>query len=498
MKRLFNSGAFFVCAAAAVAAARAPPPFAFFPGTNAAFSLPPGSAGQSGPYYKFVAGGLASVADCASAAAAWSNRSAAGQRCLAATFFRAPRNASFAGQCFCLVQPKWIPAPSDEADSARLLWPCGSSPDDCSFNGECDAPSGLCRCDAAWGGPRCSELQLLPVDAQRPGLRLTDAASGRNVSTWGAPMLLDSASGTWHAWASEMERGCGINAWVTNSHIVHATAAAPGGPWTRREEVFPAFAHEPDVVRGPRGELVMALAAFALPNASASQQCVDCADGITLAQDVKNGCGPNRTHGFRQLVAVAPGFDQPFGEPFEVLKLSMPWDWNTALTVLPNGSAVAVLRALFPWAAENYADNATWHAVGACDGCSQGPALPDSNVEDPAIWQDRRGVFHALMHSMDVDQRFCGGHAFSVDGAAWVYTGFAYGNNATYSDGSFQVFSRRERPHLLFGGADGATPVALSNGVQYAAPPGVECTIGGSPSLCDPIFTLVQPVRTAA
>jgi len=169
--------------------------------------------------------------------------------------------------------------------------------------------------------------------------------------------------------------------------------------------------------------------------------------------------------------------------------------WNTALTILPNGSAVAVLRALFPWFAENYADNSTWRAVGACEGCSQGPALPDSNVEDPQVYVDRRGMFHAVMHSMDVDQRFCGGHAFSEDGAAWTYTGFAYSNNASYSDGSFQVFVRRERPHLLFG-ADGVTPVALSNGVQYAPPPGVTCTIGGSPSVCDPIFTLVQPVRT--
>ena len=44
--------------------------------------------------------------------------------------------------------------------------------------------------------------------------------------------------------------------------------------------------------------------------------------------------------------------------------------------------------------------------------------------------------------------------------------------------------------------ADGVTPIALSNGVQYAAPPGVNCTIAGSPAPCDPIFTLVQPVRT--
>jgi len=74
-------------------------------------------------------------------------------------------------------------------------------------------------------------------------------------------------------------------------------------------------------------------------------------------------------------------------------------------------------------------------------------------------------------------------------------TGAAYGNNASYSDGTWQAFARRERPHFLFA-ADGVTPIALSNGVQYAAPPGVNCTIAGSPAPCDPIFTLVQPVRT--
>ena len=136
-------------------------------------------------------------------------------------------------------------------------------------------------------------------------------------------------------------------------------------------------------------------------------------------------------------------------------------------------------------------------ALGVVGGAPQGPALPDSNVEDPALWVDRHGAFHAVFHAMDVPGQaglpHVGGHAYSVDGAEWVYTGTAYGGAANYSDGSWQAFLRRERPHLLFA-ADGFTPVALSNGVQFAETAGARCDIGGVPSTCDPIFTLVTPI----
>jgi hypothetical protein len=181
----------------------------------------------------------------------------------------------------------------------------------------------------------------------------------------------------------------------------------------------------------------------------------------------------------------------------ELVKLSVPWDWNFALAIHPNRSAVGLLRALYPWRASNYSDNTTWQAVG---GDPQGPALPDSNVEDPAVWVGRHGEYHAIFHAMDLPgqgQPYLGGHAFSVDGEAWVYTGTAYRNSANYSDGSWQTFLRRERPHLLFA-ADGFTPLALSNGVQYAVEGGgVTCEIGGGASVCDPIFTLVTPINHA-
>jgi hypothetical protein len=308
-------------------------------------------------------------------------------------------------------------------------------------------------------------------------------------------MLRDPATGTWHAWASEMLHGCGINSWLTNSHIIHATAPAPGGPWARAEEVVPAFAHEPDVVRGPGGELVMVYSAWALPDAPQGS-CQACAEGMTLSQEFKNGCGPNRTHGFRQMMAIARGgFGGAWGAPVELPQLSEPWDWNFALAIFANGSAVGALRALFPWRAANYSDPASWHAVG---GVPEGPGLTDANVEDPAVWVDARGGLHAVFHDMSVPGEaglaHVGGHAFSADGAVWVYTGTAYGSSANFTDGSWQVFGRRERPHLLFA-EDFVTPVALSTSVQYAPPEGAACTLGGAPTPCDPVFTLVAPVN---
>ena len=478
---------------AAAAAAAAPPPLALFRNVNAAFSLDMGprgqGAGRSSDFVKFVAAGVASLEACAAAAAAWRNASAppSAARCLSATWFRSPSNASFADQCYCLPGPKWFPAPSTGADSARLLWPCESA-EDCSFNGECGA-DGACACDAAWGGPRCAELQLLPVDAARPGLRLVDAA-GSNVSTWGAPMLRDEATGTWHAWPSELEDGCGINSWRTNSHVVHATAPAPGGPWTRREEVRAAFAHEPDVARGPKGELVMVFAGFPLPNSS-EDRCLACADGTTLSQPLKGGCGPQRMHVMPTLISVARDFASSWSAPVEIARLSNGVDTNAAIVVLPNGSSVALMRGCEVWTAAAYNDNTTWRPAGR--------GLPDSSVEDPDVWVDRRGAFHALVHAMDVgstNSPFPGGHAFSRDGLEWVYTGFAFGSNASYSDGSWQVFSRRERPHIVLA-ADGVTPIALSSGVQYAAPEAARCDINGTATTCDCVFSLVQPIATA-
>ena len=453
-----------------------------YPRINAAYNLDTGprSTGPrtSTPYYAAL--GLASSLDaCAAAASSWRNGSA---QCLTAVWLRSPPNLTFAGSCWCMPLPKWIPVQDAGVDSARLIVPCASD-FDCSFNGACSA-DGTCACDAGWRGFRCGELALGAVDRAAPGLREVNTSTGANVSTWGAPMLLDGASGSWHAWASEMVDGCGLNSWRTNSQVVHFEAADPGGPWARREVVQPVFAHEPNVVRGPAGEWVMVWSAFALPNAS--DRCSNCSAGTTAPGYPKGGCGPHSNHGFKQMMAVAPGPAGPW-DSFEIPQLSVSWDWNFAIAIRGDGSAVGLIRAGMVWRAPPgmWANASAWEPVG---GVPEGPQLPDdSNVEDPMVWIDAKGRLHAVFHNMEPNTgevAYCGVHAFSESGEAWTSGGWAFGANVNFTDGSSFTFSRRERPHLLFNG-DGSLR-ALSNGVQYG---------GGGQG--DGIFTLVQPILAA-
>ena len=81
------------------------------------------------------------------------------------------------------------------------------------------------------------------------------------------------------------------------------------------------------------------------------------------------------------------------------------------------------------------------------------PGVDYAGLEDPFLYRDRRGIFHAVFHNQieDDDQRLCGGHAFSEDGKKWTFTGTAWSNRVPFDDGTHYAFSRRERspPHYL-------------------------------------------------
>lgn len=500
----------------------APPPAEIFANASTCPELGRSQgAGESGERVKYV-GMAPSIEACTTAAAAWQNASAPADmaRCRSVCWFAAPRNASFADQCYCRVDQAWLPTPALGADAALLHMVCRSDRD-CSFNGRCEAsPSGIgasgnatatgCACDPGWGGAFCSELRLLPVNASRIGYRraLPDGPGGaaQNVSSWGASVLWDAASGQWHGWSSEIRAHCGINAWETNSEVVHVVANDAEGPYQRREVVWPVFAHEPTVSRGPRGEWVMLYSSYPMNGTQvASSLCTNCSDGVTPPLAVAGqpgGCPFERgspkalAHPFRQMLAVSTsGPNGPWGEHnVEIPQLTVPWDWNTAMDIAADGSAVALIRGGMVWHADNYSDPATWRPVGGAGGQGEGPQWT-IGVEDPFVYRDQRGRFHALAHAFSP---LFGVHAIAVDGTPsnwtdgtpmrWEITGAAYGNRVTFADGTVREYSRRERPHLIFGsGERQQQPIALVNGVQY----------GGAPNqpFTDGVYTLVQPIE---
>ena len=420
--------------------------------------------------------------------------------------------------------PRQIAAPDDKnskkkIDSARIVWPCIDD-SNCSYNGQCSKKStiddgdetcktGRCECYQGWKGYVCDELDLLPVDENRIGYRKVDSGTCQNISSWGAPILFDNVSQKWHGYVSEIHGYCGINAWETNSQIVHITSNSPYGPYKRQEVVWPIFSHEPSVVRGPQGEWVMLFSSYHWQNETDLDRvyCNQCQNGVTPKNSkqcpYQMGKPRDLSHTFRQMMSIATSPDGPWSDPIEIPQLSQSWDWNTALTINMDGSAVALIRGGMTWYATNYSNPETWNPVGSLHGKgSEGPGWIGVSVEDPYIWP-ANGIYHALAHAFNP---FFGVHAYAPIPSSpnfnwtrhmlnWTVTGVAYDNIVQYHDGRMYQFSRRERPHLIWSSScqeeDGRTrapfPLALSSAVQYT---GVlrEAYADGS-------FTLVQPIK---
>jgi hypothetical protein len=67
-------------------------------------------------------------------------------------------------------------------------------------------------------------------------------------SSWGASVV--KIKDQYHMYVSEFSNGCGLTSWQHNSHIVHATANTPTGPFEYSDTVLGAFSHNPKVLVG--------------------------------------------------------------------------------------------------------------------------------------------------------------------------------------------------------------------------------------------------------
>ena len=206
-----------------------------------------------------------------------------------------------------------------------------------------------------------------------------------------------------------MSAGCGINAWETNSQIVHITSHSPLGPYQRQNLVWPIFAHEPDVVRAPNGDWVMMYSAYPYNETGLARVLCHCsnvtANGSTPSPGTP-GCPFQRGqpkdlgHPFQQMLAVASEPTGPWRQ-VEITRLTTAWDWNTALVINKDDSAIGLIRGGMVVYADNYTKPTAWHPVGGT-GAGFGPQWTmNGGVEDPYLWQDSAGVYHALAHAFD-------------------------------------------------------------------------------------------------
>lgn len=436
---------------------------------------------------------------------------AMGDRCWSYTYFEASyQDKDFAGQCFGVSAPRFSPTPEDGATTGVVEWPCRDNAD-CSMNGQCS--NGACKCDPAWSGLRCEQLNLVPAK-RGAGYRGVD--NGRNTSSWGGAVL-KGEDGKYHMWAAEMTEHCGIGAWAQNSRIIRAVSDTPGGEYKRAQVVYEVFSHEPEVVRGPNGEYIMY---FTANLRSQHGDCNCCrkgqskCDGSTGPGDCPSTAqlgakGPARlgdTDGSYMSYSMSP--EGPWSEPQPLFPGYVGSDTNFAPAILANGSLVALWRT---W--ESVRGSRQYLATGADWNDTAGyvqhkdelfPDLGPAGTEDQFLYVDKNGVFHSVFHHMyGYDSRYhwwllaLGGHAYSLDGKEWTYTGIAWGdpfdakrgNVVEYDDGTTFRFTRRERPHLILD--DEGNPTHLITAAQY----GTGTDPGTTGDNGDASYTLVQEIK---
>lgn len=377
--------------------------------------------------------------------------------------------------------------------------------DECSLNGQHIDGVG-CMCTPAWKGQNCTLLNFRPSN---PDSGYRQIGSQVNRSSWGGGGWYDDAAGVWFMWVSELAGSCGMATWTSNSQTVRASAPDPLGLYTREGVQFPVWTHESEVTRGPAGEYV-AFMSYHVPQTR--PVCTGCVGGSTNPNCTEPLEGKRRLEDSPLISnsdptymswAPASGVRDPsaWSAPALVLDAHPQMDTNFAAVVNKDGSVVAMWRdhhqspgvkgksTIHLARATNFKDPSTYTAEHTDVLFGDMGLENPGGVEDPFIWVDAEGHYHALFHMLYPAHPYSGGgHAFSRDGVKWTWTGQAYDGNVTFTDGTQAQYANGDRPHLLFD-ASGKVPVALTTAAG---------TDWGAPGMnTDQTFTLLRPLGVA-
>ena len=374
----------------------------------------------------------------------------------------------------------------------------------CSLNGVCE--DGACKCDAAWRGTACGELNFKPTNKATGDLRIP------NVSTWGMTVLpKQPADAEWHGLFAEMSRGCGLTSWETNSLISHAVAPTPDGPWTRKGTALGVWAHTPSAIVARDGTIVLfhlgsGVGGGALPGSR--EYNASCSAGRSpCGTHPEHHCGPHPQADALALAATTTVSFHIATSP------DGPWTKATANITDPRGIEKRAVAAGIV-EAENFAfDTPFAHPNGTIYIVTAGKSIlraedwrgPYEVIatqacgpgEDSYLYVDTRDHFHCLYHRAPFPNLTAqGGHAYSEDGFTWfVGAAAAYPAAIRYSDGTVAHYGKRERPHLIWDPHTGE-PTHLTNGVCLNGD-WEECNNNPFPGFFDYTFTTVAPLQTS-
>ncbi|MCB1026761.1 MAG: glycoside hydrolase family protein [Microthrixaceae bacterium] len=288
-------------------------------------------------------------------------------------------------------------------------------------------------------------------DAAAPtkeGTTLAEPALGADdVSYWDGSAA-EGPDGRYHLFASRMTNGCGLESWLHNSEVVHATADEPEGPYeVDAEPIVEAFAHNPKVVADPEGGWVLYTIGEPVP---AEEQVHECENGATQGE-TPQGLFP------RNCVVNVQHADELEG-PWTERQVVMDASWNKLCPTNPapvihdDGSVSLVYRAYdfalavdgnyeFLYAAEADRWDGEYRPVG------DGPIV-DVPAEDPTLWESDDG-FHLLFNQKFTEPERIGGAAHGPSLTDLEPADPLYSLELRRDDGATVDVVRRERPALI-------------------------------------------------
>eukprot|EP00927_Polykrikos_kofoidii_P051277 TRINITY_DN45067_c0_g1_i1.p1 TRINITY_DN45067_c0_g1~~TRINITY_DN45067_c0_g1_i1.p1 ORF type:complete len:421 (-),score=51.22 TRINITY_DN45067_c0_g1_i1:198-1412(-) len=369
-----------------------------------------------------------------------------------------------------------------------LGWACHSD-EDCNLNGVCN-DAGACVCDPAWTGSDCGILDVVPNSATRI------YSDDDDVSSWGGLPVWDDETQLYHLFASEFANGCSLGQWSPNSQVVRATSAELMGPYERQEVVLPPFHHNPTLIRAADGTWLIYAIGREVPAGSVK----NCSG--SLGGDPAPGNRESNITAWSSTSILGPW--NRIGVVLAGDEVRGAWDadrTNPSAYADADGGVHLMYRGC-GWSCSGgeymgMSIAPRWNcSVDVPGGCRyertsvEAPLWRDTTGEDPFLFKDRRGHWHAMLHNLGRNGGFgcnnktwhgcdVGGHAFSRDGISWTLSEtIPYTTNVTWINGKREILNRRERPQFVMAD-DCVTPLSLVTGVQKGDVP-ASCSQGGT------------------
>ncbi|KAH7002613.1 hypothetical protein EDB80DRAFT_778779 [Ilyonectria destructans] len=350
--------------------------------------------------------------------------------------------------------------------------------DNCSLNGVCTKSRSkrFCKCDPGWWGDDCGRLDLAPA-TRWTGYNYTNITNpsyyrAYGNSSWGGTIIQDrDEQKLFHLVISQFANGCGLSGWRPHSFVIRAESrTGPQGPYHYAQNLTRSFRHNPYVFWSP-----------------ADQKYLLYTIGVDAPEATLSSCKSVSKDNWPNNISVSAADDirGPWS-PFEVLVNGTnpaPWPlWSRR-----NRSSEIILASedLKIRSADRYDGDYGLISTAPWNTSDYQPYW----TEDPFLWRDKRGNWHALNHWMidivesGVKYSRVGAHMYarSITGPWHFKLQEAFNSTVNFTDGTFQTLNRRERPKIFFD--DDMTPLYLINGVQDM-------------NITSKSYTLIQPIGT--